>query len=57
MAALARVVAVGAAHHVRQRGLDLQRIFFTNADCHTYLDCLQPTLRKLAFAFLLIAAS
>jgi len=41
MARFARAVAVGVAHHVTQRGIDHQRVFFTDSDRQTYLDCLQ----------------
>jgi putative transposase len=41
MARFARAVAVGVAHHITQRGVDHQRVFFTDSDRHTYLDCLQ----------------
>jgi putative transposase len=41
MARFARAVALGAAHHITQRGVDQQRVFFTDADRHTYLDYLQ----------------
>ncbi len=41
MARFARAAAVGVAHHVTQRGIDRQRVFFTDSDRDTYLDCLQ----------------
>jgi putative transposase len=41
MARFARAVAVGVAHHITQRGIDHQRVFFTDADRLTYLDCLE----------------
>jgi putative transposase len=40
MARFARVVAIGAAHHITQRGVDRQRTFFTDADRNIYLECL-----------------
>jgi len=57
MARFARAVAVGAAHHITQRGVDQQRVFFTDADRHTYLDCLQTysaqaRLRILAYCLM-----
>ena len=57
MARFARVVAVGAAHHITQRGIDRQRVFFTDADRHTYLDCLgkycaQARVRILAYCLM-----
>ncbi len=53
----ARAVAVGVAHHITQRGIDRQRVFFTDADRLTYLDCLetygvQARLRVLAYCLL-----
>lgn len=41
MGRFARAVAVGVAHHITQRGVDQQRIFFTDADRRTYLECLE----------------
>src|SRR6185312_8529253 len=57
MARFARAVALGAAHHITQRGVDQQRVFFTDADRHTYLDCLQTysaqaRLRILAYCLM-----
>src|SRR6478672_5005700 len=57
MARFARAVAIGAAHHITQRGVDQQRVFFTDADRHTYLDCLQTysaqaRLRILAYCLM-----
>ena len=57
MARFSRAIAVGAAHHITQRGVDQQRVFFTDADRHTYLDCLQTysaqaRLRILAYCLM-----
>jgi len=57
MARFARAVAVGVAHHITQRGVDHQRTFFTDADRHTYLDCLetycaQARVRILAYCLM-----
>ena len=57
MARFARVVAIGTAHHVTQRGVDQQRTFFTDADRNTYLDCLakycaQARARILAYCLM-----
>jgi len=57
MSRFARAVAVGAAHHITQRGIDRQRVFFTDADRHTYLDCLakycvQARVRILAYCLM-----
>jgi len=41
MARLARVVAVGFAHHVTQRGNYRQQVFFCDEDCRTYLGLVQ----------------
>jgi hypothetical protein len=38
VARFARAVVVGVAHHVTQRGIDHQRVFFTDSDRYTYLD-------------------
>ena len=51
---LRALLPLGAAHHITQRGVDQQRAFFTDADRHTYLDCLQTysaqaRLRILAY--------
>lgn len=40
MPRFARLVAVGTPHHVTQRGVDQQKVFFTDADRNIYLDCL-----------------
>ena len=57
MGRFARAVAVGRAHHVTQRGVDQQRVFFTDADRRTYLECLQTycaqaRLRILAYCLM-----
>jgi putative transposase len=57
MARFPRAVALGAAHHITQRGVDQQRVFFTDADRRTYLDCLQTysapaRLRILAYCLM-----
>ncbi|HEX4810239.1 MAG TPA: transposase [Bryobacteraceae bacterium] len=57
MARFARAVAVGVAHHITQRGVDHQRTFFTDADRHTYLQCLetycvQARMRVLAYCLM-----
>jgi putative transposase len=57
MARFARAVAVGCAHHITQRGIDRQRVFFTDADRRTYLDLLgayarQARLRVLAYCLM-----
>jgi putative transposase len=57
MARFARVVAIGTAHHVTQRGVDQQRTFFTDADRNIYLDCLtkycaQARARILAYCLM-----
>jgi putative transposase len=57
MARFARVVAIGTAHHVTQRGVDQQRVFFTDADRNIYLDCLtkycaQARARVLAYCLM-----
>jgi putative transposase len=57
MARFARAVAVGVAHHITQRGIDRQRVFFTDGDRHTYLDCLtkycaQARVRILAYCLM-----
>jgi putative transposase len=46
MARFARAVAVGVAHHITQRGIDCQRVFFTDADRQTYLECLRKYCRQ-----------
>ena len=40
MSRFPRAVAVGAAHHITQRGIDHQRVFFTDGDRRTYLEWL-----------------
>ncbi len=40
MSRFPRAVAVGVAHHITQRGVDHQRVFFTDADRRTYLEWL-----------------
>ena len=57
MARFPRAVAVGAAHHITQRGVDQQWVFFTDADRRTYLDYLQTysaqaRLRILAYCLM-----
>lgn len=57
MARLARAVAVGSAHHITQRGVDRQRIFFTDGDRHVYTDLLREQaaharLRVLAYCWM-----
>ena len=57
MARFARAVAVGVAHHITQRGVDRQRVFFTDADRRTYLECLasysvQARARILAYCLM-----
>jgi len=57
MGRFARAVAVGVAHHITQRGVDQQRVFFTDADRRTYLECLenycaQARLRILAYCLM-----
>src|SRR5271165_613602 len=39
MARFARAVAVGVVHHVTQRGVDRQRVLFTDTDRRTYQEC------------------
>ena len=60
MPRFARAVAVGAAHHtihITQRGVDRQRVFLTDSDRRTYLDCLathasEARLRILAYCLM-----
>jgi putative transposase len=57
MARFARVVAIETAHHVTQRGIDQQKVFFTDADRNIYLDCLtkfcaQARTRILAYCLM-----
>jgi putative transposase len=57
MGRFARAVAVGVAHHITQRGVDQQRVFFTDADRRTYLNslqtyCAQARLRILAYCLM-----
>jgi len=57
MARLARAVAVGVAHHVTQRGVNRERVFFTDGDRRTYLEWLaehaqQARLKILAFCLM-----
>jgi len=57
MARFARAVAVGVAHHITQRGVDRQRVFFPSADGRTYLECLatysaQARARILAYCLM-----
>lgn len=57
MPRFARAVAVGVAHHITQRGIDQQRVFFTDADRRTYLECLatyaaQARARILAYCLM-----
>ena len=57
MARFARVVAIGTAHHVTQRGIDQQRTFFTDGDRNIYLDlltkyCAQARARILAYCLM-----
>lgn len=40
MARFARAVAVGCAHHITQRGVNRQRVFYTDCDRRTYLELL-----------------
>ena len=40
MARMARAVAVGVAHHVTQRGVNREQVFFTDGDRRTYLEWL-----------------
>jgi putative transposase len=37
MARMARAVLTGVAHHLTQRGLDRQDVFFSDADYEVYL--------------------
>jgi putative transposase len=46
MARFARAVAIGAPHHVTQRGTDRQAVFFTQADRGVYLDWLRTSARQ-----------
>ena len=57
MARFARAVVTGTPHHVTQRGIDQQRVFFTDADRHVYLDnltrhCAQARARILAYCLM-----
>ena len=57
MPRFARAVAVGGAHHITQRGVDRQRVFLTDSDRRTYLDCLanpaaEARLRILAYCLM-----
>ena len=57
MPRFARAVAVGCAHHITQRGVDRQRVFFTEADRPVYLETLhtyaqQARLRVLAYCLM-----
>src|SRR5271170_3258692 len=57
MPRFARAVAIGLAHHITQRGIDRQRVFFTDADRRTYLECLatysaQARARILAYCLM-----
>jgi putative transposase len=57
MPRFARAVGIGLAHHITQRGLDRQQIFFGDKDRHTYLDCLvnycdQARVRILAYCLM-----
>src|SRR5277367_4190115 len=57
MARFARAVATGSAHHITQRGIHRQRVFFTDADRRTYLECLatysaQARARILAYCLM-----
>jgi putative transposase len=57
MARFVRAVAVGVAHHITQRGIDRRRVFFSDADRRTYLECLatyaaQARMRILAYCLM-----
>jgi putative transposase len=57
MARFARAVAAGVAHHITQRGVDQQKVFYADADRRTYLDCLgrycsQAGVRILAYCLM-----
>jgi len=57
MARFARAIAVGAPHHITQRGTGRQPVFFTRADREVYLDWLrtsaqQARLRILAYCLM-----
>lgn len=57
MARFARAVAVNCAHHITQRGVDRQRVFYTDADRRTYLALLASAsenarLRVLAYCLM-----
>jgi putative transposase len=57
MARFARAVVVDVAHHITQRAVDRQRVFFTDSDRLTYLDGLttysrQARLRILAYCLM-----
>src|SRR5208337_263787 len=57
MSRFPRAVAVGVAHHITQRGIDHQRVFFTDSDRRTYLECLttyaaQARARILAYCLM-----
>jgi putative transposase len=57
MARFARAVAAGVAHHITQRGVDQQKVFFSDADRRTYLECLtsyctQAGVRILAYCLM-----
>ena len=43
---IARVVAVGAPHHVTQRGNNRQQVFFSAADRRIYLSLLGSHSRR-----------
>ena len=57
MARFPRAVGVGLAHHITQRGINRERVFFTDADRQTYLNWLaeyaaQARLRILAYCLM-----
>jgi len=57
VARFARAVGVGVAHHITQRGVNRERVFFTEGDRRTYLDWLaehaaHARLRILAYCLM-----
>jgi putative transposase len=51
----ARLIAPGVAHHITQRGINRQLVFFTKQDRRVYLQLLKENSRQARLSIWLIA--
>jgi putative transposase len=49
---MARAVLPGLPHHLTQRGVDRQPVFFTDVDRHVYLDLIHSSARRFQVSLL-----